>query len=153
NEVLLLLKEDYIVSARVLGASRWYLIRKHLFPALRQKVIVLFLQQSSQMMLLLVQLGFFDLFLGGRNQDIDMNTGAVTYTSLSNEWAGLIGGDRNEIWIAPWIILAPLCMFALSIFMLNRMVEGISDGLVNDRRRSQGMKMLLIGSQNKKMSA
>ena len=135
EEVRLFLKKDYIISAKVLGASKWHLIRKHVFPYMKRKLVLLFIQQSSQLMMLLVQMGFFSLIIGGRIESYDSITDTTKITSLSNEWSGLIGIDRNEIWTAPWIILAPLVMFTLSILVLNMMRDGIDKQIILENNR------------------
>lgn len=135
EEVRLFLKKDYIISAKVLGASKWHLIRKHVFPYMKRKLVLLFIQQSSQLMMLLVQMGFFSLIIGGRIASYDSLTDTIKITSLSNEWSGLIGIDRNEIWTAPWIILAPLVMFTLSILVLNMMRDGIDKQIILENNR------------------
>ncbi|WP_462406612.1 ABC transporter permease subunit [Gracilibacillus sp. Marseille-QA3620] len=143
EEVRLFLRKDYIISAKVLGASKWHLIRKHVFPYMKRKLVLLFIQQSSQLMMLLVQMGFFSLIIGGSIISYDMFTDTTIITSLSNEWSGLIGIDRNKIWTAPWIITAPMVMFALSILVLNMMRDGIDKQVRQETNNGIQYKRLL----------
>lgn len=63
----------------------------------------------------------FGILIGGRGIDYDTRK---PY-SLTNEWAGLIGLYKNEFLAAPWIVIAPLLFFTVSIFVLHLMIKGI----------------------------
>lgn len=47
--------------------------------------------------------------------------------SLTNEWSSLIGLNKNELLTAPWLVLAPLLFFTISIFVLHLMIQGIKE--------------------------
>lgn len=72
-------------------------------------------------------MGFFKVLIGGRKVVQDPFGGGDTFFSLTNEWSGLIGLNKNELLTAPWIILAPLVAFTISIFVLNFMIQGIKE--------------------------
>jgi peptide/nickel transport system permease protein len=125
NEIDLIMKKEFIVSASVLGGSKFFIFRKHVWPNIKGKVCLLFFQQCSQMMILLTQLGIFYIFIGGGMITNDPLMGSNSVYSFSNEWAGLMGANRNELFIAPWIVVTPLLMFAISIFMMNMIYKEI----------------------------
>lgn len=127
KEINLFMKKDYITGSIVLGARKFYLFRKHIWLSLKEILVVLFLQQAVQLFTLLIHMGFFYVLIGGRKVAQD-SSGSTVY-SLTNEWSGLIGLNKNELLTAPWIILAPLVAFAISIFVLNLMVQGIKERL------------------------
>ncbi|SCC60394.1 hypothetical protein [Bacillus mycoides] len=68
-----------------------------------------------------MHLAFFEILIGGRGVDYD----AKKAFSLTNEWAGLIELNKNELLTAPWIVIAPLLFFTVSIFVLHMMIKGI----------------------------
>jgi peptide/nickel transport system permease protein len=127
NEIDLIMKKEFIVSANVLGGSKFFVFRKHVWPNVKGKVFLLFFQQCSQTMILLTQLGILYVFIGGGRVARDPIMGTNSVYSFSNEWAGLMGANRIELFIAPWIVLAPLLMFAISIFMMNMIYKQIEE--------------------------
>jgi len=129
QEINLFMKKEYITSAIVLGARKFHLFRKHIWLSVKEILVILFLQQAVQLFTLLIYMGFFKVLIGGRKMVKDPFGGPPTAFSLTNEWSGLIGLNKNELLTAPWIILAPLVAFAISIFVLNLMVQGIKERL------------------------
>ena len=127
QEINLFMKKDYITSSIVLGARKMHLFRKHIWLYLKEILVILFLQQAVQLFTLLIHMGFFKVLIGGRKVVQDESSSATF--SLTNEWSGLIGLNKNELLTAPWIILAPLVAFTISIFVLNFMIQGIKEQL------------------------
>ncbi|PEZ00312.1 hypothetical protein CN326_22775 [Bacillus sp. AFS018417] len=127
QEINLFMKNEYITSSIVLGASKFYLLRKHIWLYLKEILVILFLQQTVQLFILLIHLGFFGVLIGGRRVEMDPFSGNITSFSLTNEWSGLIGLNKSELLTAPWIALAPLVFFTISIFVLNCMIQGIKE--------------------------
>ncbi|HDX9578544.1 TPA: ABC transporter permease subunit [Bacillus pseudomycoides] len=127
KEINLFMKKDYITSTIVLGATKVHVFRKHIWPFLKEILIILFLQQAVQLFTLLIHMGFFKVLIGGRKMVQDHLGEPPTAFSFTNEWSGLIGLTKNELLTAPWIILAPLVAFSISIFVLNFMIQGIKE--------------------------
>jgi peptide/nickel transport system permease protein len=121
QEINLFMKNEFVITSKILGASKFRIIRKHIWLYLKDILIVLFLQQFVQLFTLLIHLAFFEILIGGRGVDYDTKKAF----SLTNEWAGLIGLNKNELLTAPWIIIAPLLFFTVSIFVLHMMIKGI----------------------------
>lgn len=122
QEINLFMKKEYITSSIVLGARKMHVFRKHIWLYLKEILVILFLQQAVQLFTLLIHMGFFKILIGGRRVD-----SGSTVHSLTNEWSGLIGLNKSELLTAPWIILAPLVAFTISIFVLNFMIQGIKE--------------------------
>ncbi|KAA0546893.1 ABC transporter permease subunit [Bacillus sp. BGMRC 2118] len=122
NEVELILQRDFIQSSTILGASRHFLIRKHILPHLKERVVILFGQQMIQVLIILAHLGIFKLFLGGTHVTYDRFVNDPP-SSITNEWSGLIGDGFYSFVSAPWVFLAPIGFFTLSIIMINFMME------------------------------
>ncbi|MDR4982595.1 hypothetical protein CN491_23500 [Bacillus cereus] len=121
QEINLFMKNEFVTTSRILGASRFRIIRKHIWLYLKEILLVLFLQQFVQLFTLLIHLAFFGILIGGRGVDYETQKPF----SLTNEWAGLIGLNKNELLTAPWIVIAPLLFFTVSIFVLHLMIKGI----------------------------
>lgn len=126
NELQLLSKKDYVISSKLLGASFYQIAKTHFYLLARSRFLLLFLQSSTRLFWLITHLGFLSLFLGGSKTILWDDSGKTSEMSLSNEWSGLIGLDFASNMIArQWIVLVPLAFVALSIFILNLMMEEI----------------------------
>jgi ABC-type dipeptide/oligopeptide/nickel transport system permease subunit len=125
------LKQDFISASRTMGAGRFHLIRKHLWPYFSRQSIVLFSEQLSQTLLLLVQLGILHITLGGL---ITKNFGVLEfipqYFSVTNEWAATMSINIQQIFNKPMLLLAPLLFFAVSIYCVNLISSVLRDVLI-----------------------
>ncbi len=122
NEVSMVYKEEFILSAKVLGASKFRIIFKHILPSLKDKLVVLFGQQIMQTLILFIHLGLLKLFVGGTN--VDYSIVHDPPQSITNEWSGLIGDSFRYLQGAPWVPLTPILFFASAMFAVALMIEG-----------------------------
>lgn len=133
DELRYYLKNEFIDASRLLGGSKWWIVKVHIKNHFRPRMIVILLQQIAQSLVLLVQLGAF-LFVIGGYEMIDLGTPGNPYdvaTSLSNEWSGMIGLSYHELRYNKWIVLGPSLGFVLSLFSLNLMLRGIQSVLTD----------------------
>ena len=91
DELERLMKEDYVMSARLLGASRWRILRHHLAPHLRSYTFILHWQQCVQTLLFFAQLSLFHIYIGGHTREFDFVSGTASDALLAYEWAGMMG--------------------------------------------------------------
>jgi len=124
DEVKEFLKNDFILSSKVIGAGNMWLRRKHVFPFLRTRILLLFVQQTIQVLFLLTQLGVFRLFIGGV-VTLFIDDGDGRDMSKANEWAAMIGSNFFELSIDPWVIIGPSIAFIVTIFAFNLIKLGI----------------------------
>ncbi|ANC78391.1 hypothetical protein ABE65_016940 [Fictibacillus phosphorivorans] len=128
NMMASILKEDFIDSAQLLGASRWRIFKKHVIPHLLPKLVIVWCQQCVQVLIIFTHLGYLKLFFGGT--DIDFNPMmADPPKSMSNEWSGLIGDYYILIHANPSIALGPIIMFGIAIYAFQLIGEGIQHHL------------------------
>ncbi|MCP2033743.1 peptide/nickel transport system permease protein [Planomicrobium sp. HSC-17F08] len=123
NEAAILSRQEYILASKVLGAGRMRIIRKHMYPQMREKLAVLYGQQVIETFIILAHLSLFDLFLGGTKVSYDPMFGDPPM-SISYEWAGLFGSTFRYLQGAPWLPLFPVLFIALSILAVSLMLEG-----------------------------
>lgn len=123
NEAALLRDREYILAAKTLGAGRFRIIRKHLYPQMREKIAVLYGQQVMETFIVLAHLGLLNLFLGGTKVSYDPLFGDPPM-SISYEWAGLFGSTFRYLQGAPWLPLMPVLFIGLAIFSVSLMMEG-----------------------------
>lgn len=125
NEAAILYEKEYILASRILGASKFRIIRKHLFPQMREKLFVLYGQQIVETLIVFAHLGLLNLFLGGTKVNYSPMFGDPP-KSISFEWAGLFGSTFRYLQGAPWLPLGPAICFALVILSIAAMIEGYS---------------------------
>lgn len=128
SEVDEFMKQDYILSSQLLGASRFHIIKKHLRVLLLDRLFVLFMEHIVQTLILVIHLALLDIIIGGI-QMRELYDGVLKPVSLSNDWAGLIGLNRYEMNISWWIILYTLVSFFITILFIKLMTIGIQDAL------------------------
>jgi ABC-type dipeptide/oligopeptide/nickel transport system permease subunit len=140
------MKQEFIDVSRQMGASRFHLIRKHLMPHFGRHSIVLFSEQLSQTLLLLIQLGILHICLGGLMiAEFGIMESIPVYFSATNEWAATIAINIQQVFIRPYIVLGPLLFFAVSIYCVNEisavlrsvLIEGNPVGLKRLRKKSK----------------
>ncbi len=133
NELRYYLNNEFIHASRLLGGTKWWIVKVHISHHLRPRMIVILLQQIAQSLVLLVQLGAF-LFVIGGYEMLDLGPPGDPYnvaTSLSHEWSGMIGLSYQELRYNKWIVLGPSLGFVLSLFSLNLMLRGIQNVLTD----------------------
>ncbi len=96
--------QEYFLAAQTLGGSSLYLIRHHLLPFLKEKLIILLLTEITLTLNIMGQMGIFAVFLGGTVETFDPRT----FNSRVHEWAGLVGQSRFNIFSNQWILLGPM---------------------------------------------
>jgi peptide/nickel transport system permease protein len=114
-----------VLASKVMGATKGWLIRKHIFPMLKETFILLFIQDMILVLNILGQLSLFKIFLGGTEvkQFDDIK---IEYYSRSFEWVGLMG--QNKAWVVahPYLIWIPLflyMMLLLAFFLISKGLE------------------------------
>lgn len=121
-EINHILKNEYIMASYTLGSNNIRIIFKHIIPVLKPKLIVLSLQQLSISLILLMHLGVFQFYIGGR-QSNSLDDDGKRFLSQSGEWAGMIGESRYEIRMAPWIFFGSLTVAVIFLIIIHLAVK------------------------------
>lgn len=126
NDIQLIMKKEFIAGAQLLGAGRWRILTRHVWPHLFPRILIMFTQQIVQALIILIHLGLFNLFFGGTHFTFSVQYGPE-YVSSSFEWSGLIGNYRNQygLQVTPWLLLSPVAAFTLTMLAFNLITEGI----------------------------
>ncbi|MBW3112096.1 hypothetical protein KYJ26_09665 [Bacillus sp. MCCB 382] len=120
EEMKLFMKSDFIQVSRTMGAGRFHLFKQHLLPQFRRHSIVLFSEQVSQTLALLIQLGILHMCLGGlKIANFGIMESIPVYFSETNEWAATIAINIQQIFLRPMLVVVPLALFALLILCVN----------------------------------
>ena len=132
NKTLEIKKNAYIEAARTLGGSKLHISIKHIFPAVKGNLLIIFLNECIQVMHIIGQLGIFNLFLGGTEKQYL----PTIYLSMTHEWAGLIGQSRSFLYHSQWIIVFPLFAYLVLLFSLYFTSLGLNKYFKDNIRRT-----------------
>ncbi|NBD23151.1 ABC transporter permease [Paenibacillus glycinis] len=121
EKAMVLREKQFVLSAKSIGASPWTIVRTHIFPHMKESFIILFVQEIVIVLGLFGQLAIFDIFLGGTKMTFD----PVEYSSLTNEWSGLIGAARDNVYMYQWVLFIPLAAYILFILGFHLISVGL----------------------------
>ncbi|MCP3027528.1 ABC transporter permease subunit [Halobacillus sp. A5] len=132
NEMKLIMKEEFVLSTKVLGGSSIHLLWRHLMPHLSARTGIIFGQQFIQTLLIFIHLGVFDLYFGGTKVTYDPMTNDPPM-STTYEWSGMIGASKDALMTGRWWYIMPaLIGFMVLILAMQLMIQGMKD--VQQRR-------------------
>jgi peptide/nickel transport system permease protein len=132
DKTLEIKKSAYIDAAKTLGANRFHIAIKHIFPALKGNLLIIFVNECIQVLHLIGQLGIFNLFLGGSEKQFY----PVLYFSITKEWSGIIGQSRTFVYHSQWVVLFPLAAYLLLLFSFYILSIGLNKRLKNNIRKT-----------------
>jgi len=132
NETDHLMQKEFMESAKVLGGGRWHLVRKHLQPYLFPRLVLVFVREIVQVLLLMAHLGLFHLAIGGILMKDNMFSHEAPY-SLSNDWGGLIGVYWHFLWTTyPYLALIPIVLVTLAILSVKAVLLAVQQVVEQD---------------------
>ena len=114
----------YIEAARSVGAGVSQVLVKHILPHLIPTVLVLSALEMGGILMLLAELGFLNIFLGGGFRVELLGAGIYSYSDAP-EWAALLANIRNWWRSYPWLAWYPGGIFFLAILSFNLWGEGL----------------------------
>lgn len=119
----ILMNSPFIEAAEATGASKWDLIKTHLYPHMKELTLIVCLQEIISVLTVLGQLGIFYIFVGGTI----LTRRPPVYISKTYEWGGLIGRYRGYFNAEQsWLLFAPLGLYLiyfLSAYLASRTAE------------------------------
>ncbi|MGG4169317.1 hypothetical protein ABEW00_17890 [Rossellomorea vietnamensis] len=135
EEMKLFMKQEFVDVSKTMGASRFHLIRKHLLPQFLRHSIVLFSEQVSQALSLLIQLGIILMALGGMKV-AEFAIGPFepsnpVYFSETNEWAATISMNIQQVFTTPMLVVVPLILFSILILSINSISSTLKKALID----------------------
>jgi ABC-type dipeptide/oligopeptide/nickel transport system permease subunit len=127
----------YIEAARSVGVPSMRIITQHVTPQLLTALIVLGVLEMGAVLMLLAELGFLNVFLGGGYKVMIAESGnmqpVISYFSDVPEWGAMLANIRDWWRSYPWMAWYPGVAFFLAILALNLWGEGLRRFL-NDSR-------------------
>ncbi|MBO7742775.1 ABC transporter permease [Paenibacillus sp. MWE-103] len=114
-------EKQFVLSARSIGAGSWRILRKHVFPHMKESFLILFVQEIVLILGLFGQLAILNIFVGGTKMLFD----PVEYLSRTNEWSGLVGQARDNLFTNQWILFVPLAAYVVFILGFHLISVGL----------------------------
>lgn len=104
---------EYLLAARLAGASRWSRLRQHVLPNIAGPLLVLATMDIGHMMLHVSGLSFLGLGV----------------TPPAAEWGVMINDAKEFIWTHPQLLLWPGLMIFFSVMAFNLLGDALRDRL------------------------
>jgi ABC-type dipeptide/oligopeptide/nickel transport system permease component/Zn-dependent M28 family amino/carboxypeptidase len=139
GQVISLKPQPYIEGARMVGANSGRILGRHILPHLWAPLLVLAALEMASVLMLLAELGFLNIFLGGGFKaeigEVGKMEPVIYYFSDVPEWGALLANIRNWWRSYPWMAWYPGVAFFLAILAFNLWGHGlrrfIDDSRVN----------------------
>jgi peptide/nickel transport system permease protein len=128
-QVIGLKPQLFIEAARSEGARSDQILIRHVVPNLIAPLLVLAVMEMGGVLMLLAELGFLNVFLGGgfRVQigEVGRMQPVIAYFSDVPEWGALLANIRDWWRSYPWMAWYPGAAFFLTIMAFNLLGEGL----------------------------
>lgn len=125
GEVMRIRPQPYIESAVAVGARITGIFMRHLLPNLLAPLISLAALEMGAVLMLLGELGFISIFIGGGTFVHLQAFGDLYHYSDVPEWGALLSDIRYQVRSYPWTALYPMLAFFVAITSFNLFGEGL----------------------------
>ena len=129
GQVITLKPQLFIESARSTGSRPDQILVRHIIPNLVNSLIVLSALEMGGVLMLLAELGYLNVFMGGGFRVMLGEAGrmmpVIAFYSDVPEWGALIANVRQYWRSYPWMALYPGMAVFLSIMTFNLFGEGL----------------------------
>ena len=125
GEVMAIRPRPYIESAVAVGVRTTRMMVAHVLPILLAALISLAALEMGAVLMLLGELGFVGIFIGGGAfAELDVGSTLFHYSDVP-EWGSLLSGVRQYARAYPWLAIYPAFAFFIAIVGFNLFGEGI----------------------------
>lgn len=124
GRVINLKAQPFIENAVAVGANVPHILARHLLPNLLPILISLAALEMAGVLLLLAELGFLNIFMGGGAKTEVLVNLNYHYSDVP-EWGALLSNIRDWWRSYPWLAWYPGLFFAAAIFAFNLWSEGL----------------------------
>ncbi|MGC9357699.1 MAG: M28 family peptidase, partial [Anaerolineae bacterium] len=137
SQVLSIKPRLFIEASRGVGARTLQILIRHILPNLLASLLVLAVLEMGGVLMLLAELGFLNVFLGGGFKveiaEVGRMVPVVVYFSDVPEWGSLLATIRDWWRSYPWMAWYPGLAFFLAIVTFNVWGEGLRRFLIEGR--------------------
>ncbi|HSH01763.1 MAG TPA: ABC transporter permease subunit [Anaerolineae bacterium] len=125
GEVLAIRPKPFIEGAVATGATTFRLVYRHVLPNIVPALISMLALEFGAVLMLLGELGFINIFIGGGAFAELEIWGALYHYSDVPEWASLLSNIRLYARSHYWMALYPCLAFFVAILSFNLLGEGL----------------------------
>ncbi len=128
SAVVALRGRPFLEAARSLGLSEFAVFARHVLPNLLPMLAVAAALEASAILLVLGELGFLGIVVGGGQNvstDVTGRGGGTEFIFATTEWGAILAQGKFEIYRAAWIALVPATAFASAILGFNLFGHGL----------------------------
>lgn len=123
SEFVSLRQKPFVEGARVIGLTETGIIVRHILPNVLPALVVLALLEMGAVLMILGELGFVGVFIGGGAQTEGFG-GTVAIADVP-EWGAMLAGARAYIRTSPWMVFWPAVAFFVAVLGFNLTGEGL----------------------------
>jgi peptide/nickel transport system permease protein len=124
DKVMHIREQDYVEGALATGLGDVQLLSRHVLPNLVPSMVVLACLEMGGVLMLLAELGFIGVFIGGGTRTVLASDQLVTYFDVP-EWGVMLSNTWRSFRSQPWMTFYPAMAFTLAIVGFNLFGEGL----------------------------
>lgn len=142
GHVIAIRGEEFIEGARAVGLSSLGILSRHVLPNLLTTMLSLASLEMGSALLLLGELGFVSVFIGGGGTIAgDVGIPTTIYAEIP-DWGAMLGTTWRYFRSIPWLPLIPAMAFFISIFSFNLLGYGMQNFIEKGRFYPSGWSVL-----------
>ncbi len=124
GQVMHIREQDYVEGALATGLGDIQLLSRHVLPNLVPSLVVLAFLEMGGVLMVLGELGFIGVFIGGGARTVTVTDTAVTYFDVP-EWGVMLSTTWRTFRSYPWMTFYPALAFTAAILGFNLFGEGL----------------------------
>jgi ABC-type dipeptide/oligopeptide/nickel transport system permease component/ABC-type lipoprotein export system ATPase subunit len=124
GQVMHIRKQDYIEGALATGLGDIQLLARHVLPNLVPSLVILACLEMGGVLMILGELGFIGVFIGGGWRTVSVTDSLVTYFDVP-EWGVMLSATWRTFRSYPWMTFYPALAFTAAILGFNLFGEGL----------------------------
>jgi peptide/nickel transport system permease protein len=142
GHVLTIRNKLYITAARSVGLNSANILSRHVLPNLLPALLALAALEMGAAMLLLGELGFVQLFIGGGTSVFNLAQMEMQHYFDVPDWGAMLGSSWRWFRSYPWFPLAPALAFFVAILGFNLFGLGLQRFIERGRFHPSGLSVL-----------
>jgi peptide/nickel transport system permease protein len=124
GEFMSLREKPFVEGARVIGLTETGIMVRHILPNVLPSLVVLTLLEMGAVLMILGELGFVGVFIGGGSQTTTAADAAAAIADIP-EWGAMLASARAYVRNSPWMVLWPSLAFFVAVLGFNLLGEGL----------------------------
>ncbi len=124
GEFISLRDQPFVDGARVVGLTEGGIMVRHILPNVLPSLVVLALLEMGSVLMILGELGFVGVFIGGGTLTGTFDDQTVAFADIP-EWGAMLSGARAYIRNSPWMVFYPAMAFFVAVLGFNLLGEGL----------------------------